>query len=564
MPRRDRVSAHPPFRGHPRAAPNHARRSRHGRFRPPRFLRRRQRESDGGAGGSQFLRTNDALGHATWPAAALSALLGMTVAVVIAALTVRLQQAFAPDRCPWPIAFSPSLGVGISLLTLAIGVRVPQGVAMWICSIAWRRFVRAGRPSNISGVVISPGSPDRPLYWVTFAVIALAAGIGTALLPTLARLTSVFYAWLQTHFVWSTIPLVGLTALLVFLTGLIPLAILGLAVSCAHHLCCRFGHWDTLATAWLLVGAAPGTVLALFLCDSLAAADAMLVAAALPALIVAIIAAMLGSSGGERKQADFDRDAASLPLCRDRWPSLLRASIVAVGGGSACGVMVWAELSGHEAGGGPALMGAMLLALGIGVLLGCSARLTTIRSIGGFGGACAAAGVLVALGTLAVPQDGAPLSVSANILACVGVAAIGFATSYGRQTLLARVASRSSAGAKILARLLACGAFTILIGAPVAIHVFGRPAALMMLALSMVALGGTLIIHEPGYSPQRRRARLVGVFASVAMLIVLTVLPGWVPPIHSSGDIAERARVSSESDRHDALWGNAGGENVRQ
>ena len=64
----------------------------------------------------------------------------------------------------------------------------------------------------------------------------------------------------------------------------------------------------------------------------------------------------------------------------------------------------------------------------------------------------------------------------------------------------------------------------IWIVAPVAIQILGRRATLMVLALSMLALGGTLIIHEPSYSPRTRRVRLCVVFGSIGAMIALAVI----------------------------------------
>jgi hypothetical protein len=38
-------------------------------------------------------------------------------------------------------------------------------------------------------------------------------------------------------------------------------------------------------------------------------------------------------------------------------------------------------------------------------------------------------------------------------------------------------------------------------------------------AVSLAALGGSIIIHEPAYSARTRRRRLAGVFASIVLMI---------------------------------------------
>ena len=60
----------------------------------------------------------------------------------------------------------------------------------------------------------------------------------------------------------------------------------------------------------------------------------------------------------------------------------------------------------------------------------------------------------------------------------------------------------------------------VCLDAPLAQGMVGKPATLVMLALSLLALGGTLIIHEPGFSPRTRRIRLCVVFAVIGDIVV--------------------------------------------
>ncbi len=487
------------------------------------------------------------LGDAVWPAACASALLGVTTAMVIVGLSAQLHAALAPQHAATSGGVRHATVVGAALLSLAVGVRMPQRFAMWLCSMAWRRFVTRGLRSDMSDVVIGPGAADRPLYWLAFSVIALVAGILIALLPLSVTCAGALYAWAHANFVWSALPLELLHFAISLATVLCPLAFLGLAVSCAHHLCCRFGQWDTRATAWLMIGAAPGTYIATVASAEGTSSAPALIAAALPALLVSLCAAVLGSSRGSGSVPEAADEAAPLPIWSDRWPKLLRASIVAAGAVSACAMTVWNACLAESAEHRGLFIGVMVFAFGVGVLAGCRKSRFGSRSIGGFGTAVVLAGVVLALGKLGLASGGWGNPVFTGALACAGVAAIGFATAYGRQTLLTRVASRSSVGARILARLLVFGALMVLLGGPLAMGVLGERATLMLLALFLIALGGTLIIHEPGYSPQVRRARLCAVFAAIATMIALTARPlrPFDPPIADS-------ETSRGRDAHDA------------
>jgi hypothetical protein len=446
-------------------------------------------------------------------------MLGIATAMVVVGLSARFQVVFADTGGP------PSVVVGAALFALAVGVRVPHRFAVSVCTAAWRRFVRKGTTSELAGALIHHGAPDRALYWLVLAVIALAAGVAIALLPLSVSTVSAFYEWMYAHFLWSKAPLALLQTITAFAAGVIPLAVLGLSISCAHHLCCRFAQWEVDATAWVLLGAAVGALLAMRAIGSMIAADPFLIAASLPALLVSITAAFLGASGDQSILRPIEPPPTPLPLWSDRWPTLLRASIVAVGGGSACAAYVWinqlAQNSDHRG----MLPASLLIAFAIGLLGGARMNRPGRRTIGGFGAACNVAGVVVAIGVVARSSSSGRAGATVYILACAALVGIGFATAYGRQTLLIRVAGRSSAGAIELGRLLVCAGLTLLVGAPLAVHFFGPTAALIMLAVSLVALGGTLVIHDPVGSPQTRRIRLAALFVSMGTMLLLSLLP---------------------------------------
>lgn len=457
--------------------------------------------------------------YAARPAALVAVMLGIATAMVVVGLSERFQVVFAETGGP------PSVVVGAALFALAVGVRVPHRFAVSVCTAAWRRFVRKGKTSELAGALIHHDAPDRTLYWLVLAVIALVAGVAIALLPLSVSTVSAFYEWMIAHFLWSKAPLALLQTLTAFAAGVIPLAVLGLSISCVHHLCCRFAQWEVDAAAWVLFGAAVGALLAMRAIGSMIAADPLLIAASLPSLLVSIAAAFLGSSGDQSILRPVEPPPAPLPLWSDRWPTLLRASIVAVGGGSACAAYVWIDHLAQNSDHRGMVPASLLIALAIGLLGGARMNRPGRRTIGGFGAACNVAGVVVAIGAVACSSSSGRAGATVYILACAALVGIGFATAYGRQTLLMRVASRSSAGAIELGRLLVCAGLTVLIGAPLAVHFFGPTATLIMFAVSLVALGGTLVIHDPVGSPQTRRIRLAALFVSMGTMLLLSLLP---------------------------------------
>ncbi len=438
----------------------------------------------------------------------------MATAMVIVGLSARFRVVFLEaNDSPGAIV------AGAALIALAVGIRVPHRFAIFAISAAWRRLAGNQMISEFPGAMIQHRASDRALYWLVLAVVALAGGVAIALLPFSVSTVSAFYEWMNAHFLWSNVSLFLLQTIAAFAAGAIPLAVLSLSISCVHYLCCCSSQWEIDATAWVLMGAALGTLIAAHGIGSKTAADLVLAASSLPILVVAIAAAFMGASGDKTIVNTVELPPV-LPLWSDRWPKLLRASIVAVGGGSACAMFVWVEILTSNAPLKVGMLPALFVALAVGLLGGARLMPPGLRSIGGFGAACNVAGILVAIGAAARSLSEEAWA-AAFILACAGLVSIGFVTAYGRQTLLIRVAGRSSAGAVELGRLLVCAGLTVLVGAPLAVHLFGATAALIMLAVSLVAIGGTLVIHDPAGSPMTRRVRLIVQLVSMGTMLLL-------------------------------------------
>lgn len=448
-------------------------------------------------------------------AAGVSLLLGVTAAMAVTGLVTRLAQVYSADTS------GGGLVIGAALVALAVGVRVPQGLAPWRRGVVRRLFVACGRTSPTSDVRVAPDSGDRSLYWVVSALVTLAAGILTAMLPLNLRIAVLWYEQMRAQFIWPAIPLALLELLTSFAAVAVPFGAVGLAMSCAHRLSDRHGQWDTRATAWIMIGAAGGMLIARAVTRAMPHVDVTLAAAALPALAASLVVAAAGAEPTITASTAAGLESALLPTWTDRWPRLLRGGIVVVGGTGVWAMTVWSRHFGGWGCGARVIVPAMFAAMGVGVLAGCRRTSRDRRSIGGFGVACALSGAVTAGGSwgLTVAAWGGPGFAAA--LACASVAAIGFATAYGRQVLLHRVASRSVAGAKVLTRILVSGALIVWIGVPVAIRFLGLPGAVMMAALSLLVLGGVLIVHEPDYSRRTRRVRLGVVFGLIGAIIVV-------------------------------------------
>ena len=519
MPHRARPPlSHPPLVAQSAPSARHARRRTHRSIHEGRYTLADHSGSMMPSALPTF-RDTSLEGYRAVRAAAASVLLGAATAMAVVGLSLRFENIFGDPTVAHHTV------TAAALLAMAIGVRLPQRFAIWTSTLAWRRFAFGDRSSFITGPLLHNGSASRAEYWAVLAVLALLAGVGTALLPLISRLALAGYGGMLTHFVWSLAPLVILQTAVVLLTTLVPLTILGQTIAMTHRLSCPFARWETRSSAWLLAGAAPGILLASAIAPTGEQTTLVLLAAAIPALLVSLLAVGVGSTPSDDRQGIEAGPPEALPLWSDRWPTLLRASIVAVGTGGVWGVSVWGRHLGGGSGSGEAMLAALLGALGLGVGIGCRTRRSGRRSIGGFGVACTVAGVLIAAESAAWPLENFLGDGGVIILAGAGVAALGFAAAYGRRTLLHRVARRSAAGAAMLARVLVCSAVVVWVGAPVTIHCLGERAALATLAIFMVALGGTLVIHEPTCSTRTRRVRLWAVFGAIALMILAVVFP---------------------------------------
>ncbi|MFQ5590044.1 MAG: hypothetical protein ACE5HE_02665 [Phycisphaerae bacterium] len=429
-----------------------------------------------------------------------------------------------------------------TLAAVALGVRLPHKLATWICALSWHRFVAVGRRSVLSDVLIGSGPGDRSCYWLALSVIALFSGVVLALLPVSVQCAIAVHELVYARFVWAPVSVTVLYTATVFLACLVPLLVVGFAISCAHHVSCRLGQWESQATGWVIMGVGAGLVLSKTLHQLTGRADLVLVAAALPTLMVSVLCASTGSTPQETTGGAEGETPAPVPMWTDRWPTLLRASIVLVGCCGVCTMTVWAARAEVDYATVVPCVPLMLAALGAGMLGGSGAKRSGLRSIGGFGVACSAAGVMTVAATFLPMIDVAGMPSLVLPAACLSLVGFGFALGYGHQTLLHRVASRSSVAATTLWRLLLGSALVTCVFAPLLTRAFTGPSLLAMLALAQTALGGALILREPGYSRRTRRARLCCVFASLVGMCLLAPHVEQVPRMPGSVQAREVVR----------------------
>jgi hypothetical protein len=495
--------------------------------------------------------------HRDTAAAVEALLLGATVGTIIVGLSLATIPSFVDNGLRHAAALAGCLGA------LGLGLRLPQNVIVWLSARVWHQMAERLRSPRRRAALLDEPSADRPFNWTAMSVCCLLAGIATVVAPLICRATAAFYDWLHVRFVWSYWPETVLQALLTGATGMIPLGVIGLACSCAHRLKDAHGQWEPRTAGWMVLGAAMGVLAATVLTQHLRRPELTVAAASLPAFVASLLAATAGPS--QRRCKGTKRPDASqfLPTWSDRWPTLVRGTIVATGAGGAWAVALWASRWDVSSLGGCARLTVAVSMMGAGFLIGCRGKTRAPQTIGRLGVACAWAGVV--LGSAMAWSNRLPGDYVWP--ATISLFSIGVALGFGHRMLLDRVAHPATAGLTIWSRSILLTALVVALGVPLWVKHLGHSSAFALAALGLLALGGTLIIHEPHGSTRKRRFRLCGVFGAVACMILLA--PYGVPPRdrlratdrsgtlhagfpahgHPSGPIASRGTADKHGDK---------------
>ena len=455
-------------------------------------------------------------------AAGVALLLGAVAALMIVGTGTR----FAVDSETWPgtrgVVCAGVLGA------LALGLRVPQQLAAWVCATAWHRFVRRGERGMTPGAFVGAWGTDHPLRWVVLAVVALGVGVTTALMPVILAVAVATYGWFARNFIWTPAPEALLQAGVVFGAALVPAGMLGLAFGMVHRLAGAGAQWSGAASGWSVIGAGLGLAGGLQLEAWFHQPNLTLLVAALPALAASLICILSKAAGQARGGGALPLEVINPPALRARWPALLVVGIVIVALSGALAATIWHQVLQMRADAATGVAAVLLLGLGLGTVLGAQARPAEARGIGGFGllsaGAGLAVGTAAALGQY-LGHDARGLALA---LMFAGLLLTGAAAGRGQQVALCRVANRVVLGTRTLGRVTVLGALAAWLIGPLCMHLLGVSGASALVALSLLATGGILIIHEPDYTARARRVQLSGVLVSVA---VVTVLLRYAPPI---------------------------------
>ncbi|MCH7527074.1 MAG: hypothetical protein IID39_06535 [Planctomycetes bacterium] len=413
----------------------------------------------------------------------LALLLGMTAGWLITAVVTRFTDVFSDT------SFAEILVVSGMLFGLAIGPYLPRRLAAFLASFVWRQRrrqdadprlavdmpARRTRPGT-AGLARVPGAResnpadqpalrDRRLLWMIIGTLALASGLGVALLPVCIGGAERLYDLARSRFLWMPASLAVLTMLTTFLTCVLPCGLMGFVFACLHHLDRSDGRWSPVTTPWILIGVSVGVGGAsAFACTTVRPNLAILVAS-LPLFVIAIIAARRTD---QRKNLGFDSPSpAAMPEIALQAPAALRNVALCAVASISCTIVV---LSGGLTG-DPAVGRATPNKIGFGVhstpytLLGAATvglliegRRAVIGStlVGGLGLHCALAGIvgIAASGAATGRRSTATAAdLVLNALAYLAIATAAFVLGRANRLRVAGAVATGAEGARQLSSI---------------------------------------------------------------------------------------------------------------
>ncbi len=421
------------------------------------------------------------------------------------------------------------------LCGLAVGPALPPALALWIArrGLNRRRAKRDPWPA-----FAADGAMDLALYWTVLGASALVAGVALTLGPFLLATVGRGYAYLLRHFFWSAGSLRVVEALSVFGLAMILFPPIGWTMGCAHGLADPATRWSVRSLAWTLIGAAVAGFASAAMVGWRLPPPLMTVVSAVPFFAVAILAVRCSHQHDRFDEPPAGGTVAPPPVARDRWPVVLRAAVVATVLAGAAGGVWWTRaftvIGRLDRTGAWMVLSFVVLAFGGGVLVERGSSRLTTESIGGFATRCIAAGTVTAVALAAaallpwgVNRVPGPWLLGVMVGTCAGgpAFAAGCATAYGQCAVICRGGSRVATGSSLLSLcLFALGVMTLVVIGP-AVAWLGSYACIVAAALTLLAVGGVLIIHEPAFPAYDRRVRLAIVFGVVILMAVTLPWP---------------------------------------
>ncbi|HRX83517.1 MAG TPA: hypothetical protein P5572_00700 [Phycisphaerae bacterium] len=418
----------------------------------------------------------------------------------------------------------------VLFFAMALGPRLPRWVAR-----RWLGRGQADRPSGGNLLPVDFSAGHHSLEWTVLAFLGSTAGIAVLLLPALLRGAQGVYLWALGAFLWNSHTL-GVLDVLIMVAAVPPFIILGMLIQCVHRLGVDRCRWQPQATVVLLSGVGLGLGVAAFLQRYPDGDVLVLRVAGVPLLVAGMLA--VWRSGALPRVRRTRRAASALvePESGNHWPVVLRLALAITTAAGTSAVLVWVyvvdALDMATGAWRPACAGALVISASVG--LGWALRpggRSHPHALGAFGMRCALAGGAMAAGMALfnlVARASYPAFLhtpAAWVLwafgACVPVGVLAWALGGGIHVFISRSSDDPATGAALIQILLgSAGAACLVVAFPLLEGVGSYPT-LVAMALALVAMGGTLVIHDPYAGQKAHRARLAGVFGGVVVMTFL-------------------------------------------
>lgn len=437
--------------------------------------------------------------------------IGWLAAAMLRAFTPALLAAHAPRQT--------NLIIIVAILAaLAIGPLLPRRFAAWLAGVLWFWRRRHHPDPSQSPIVHQQAwghSPprDRRLMWMVFATATMSAGLLVALLPASFTAGNWLFHRAYDQFLWMPATLAILTLLVVLLTALPAWSMIGLGLTCLHHLDRTDGRWSQSVTPWALLGVALGTTASTAIPINAFHPNLLILLASLPLFAVAIDAARRSN-----RMASPRADNSSIPetAVPTNIGSLLEAVIVCATlslTGSMIAIFLVSSQGGTNAQWSPLGLSAMVVATAVGFMVPPSNRNN------GLGLKCAIAGLLSIAACASTEPMGLTFGrwVLPDMLALGAIVALAHTISQAMRIRTDAAVEPGKVGAAWLsitacipAALLFC--HTVLGSTTSQIRWIVGAAA-----LALVALGAWLVLRDPALTSAKRRTRL----AAIACLAIV-------------------------------------------
>ncbi|MCA9252678.1 MAG: hypothetical protein KDA54_16240 [Phycisphaerales bacterium] len=477
--------------------------------------------------------------HPGLPVAMVATLAGMSLVMLCEAFT---ECAYLTMDAS-PLTFR--LAVAAAMLATAMGPTVLARVVRLLRNITFKNFdahrVSESGPARAS----QQQAEDHELRWMITSVVAMIGCVMVLALPEVFAFVHRLKATVVREFLWADISVSMLEGLVLFAIAALPFSFLGLLVRCAHQISETDGRWRLAASAWLLTGAGFGCMFFPLLMRALGDSFLLMRLACGPLAMVALIATWQVSRKKARSRHP-DVESLTEPEFGQRWPTVLRLALAVLVASVVCAGFVWVyvastvrldqEIATYACSG-------LFIAAAFGIFLANRRAHDGNELVGVFGQSAVAAGIALAASVagfnLVLRECDAPFVQSLGFVllwgmcGCAPVLFAAYAIGVGSISLLRRHAYRGQQGATLLWMTFAVVAVVLLCVAPALMRRLGSFATLTAAALSMVATGGILIIHGPTSQQGPYRARLVGVFAVVLMMM-------WTMPHFGRGWLSDQ------------------------